>query len=132
MIQRRTGDLSLRGYGMKIFTTKEEVLALDWHKNPGSLRGKKGVYMITRREDDSLVYIGQSSNVGQRLCPSTHPVYRRELHHVYVLFVENDAERKYNEARFIQLLHPPVNERAGIMKIDQEMRREYYDYVFGK
>lgn len=121
------------GAGMKAFFTKEEVLALPWVKNPCGIRDKGAVYRIVEKQTGELLYIGQAANVGHRLCPSVHPIYRVELHDVYILFEQKKDERHYMESRFIEILKPSINIRRGIMPdMSFELKREYYNHVFEK
>lgn len=113
------------------FRVADEILALPWVKNPAPLRDREGVYMIREKGTDVLLYIGQSVNVGMRLCPSVHPVYDRDRHDVYVLFTDGKQERRYMEERCIAILKPPVNIRAGLRPVmTDELKRAYYDIVF--
>lgn len=116
---------------MKMYLTAADVLSLDWKKNPVPLRDRAGVYRIHDRASGELLYVGHSSNLGARLSPSVHPVYRRDKHDVYILFVDDLKERGYMEGRFITLLKPPVNIRAGWRpKMDDALESSYYDLIF--
>lgn len=127
------GTFFIKGEPMKIFLTAKDVFSLDWQKNPAPLRDRGGVYMIREKGTDALLYIGQSGNLGNRLAPSVHPVYKREKHDVYVLFEGNRNERRYMECRFIELLHPLINIRRGLHTTAPEaLTRQYYDAIFEK
>ena len=117
---------------MQTFFTAGEVIKLDWIKNPAKLRNKAGVYLVTDKASKKLLYIGQSNNLMMRMFPSIHPIYRRELHNLYVLFEPDIIERKRMECRFIELLKPAMNRRSGIrIKPTEELAQEYYDRIFG-
>jgi excinuclease UvrABC nuclease subunit len=116
---------------MNILLTEADVLALDWQKNPEPLRDRSGLYMVRSKQTGELVYIGQASNLGHRLTPATHPVYRRALHDVYVLFEPDRAERRYMEGRFIEILKPPVNIRAGTRpSLPESLQDDLYRRIF--
>jgi hypothetical protein len=116
---------------MKIYNNIQDVLNENWRKNPRPLRDKGGVYRIVNRANGELLYIGQSANVGHRLTPSCHLVFRRDLHDVYVLFVEDTKERYYMEGRFVTLLKPRLNQRAGLRpRLSEDIKKVYYDQIF--
>jgi excinuclease UvrABC nuclease subunit len=116
---------------MKIYAVEADVMSEDWQKNPEPLRDRSGIYMVRSKQTGELVYIGQASDLGHRLTPSTHPVYRRALHDVYVLFVPDRAERRYMEGRFIEILKPPVNIRAGTRpSLPEGLKDDLYQRIF--
>lgn len=118
---------------MKLYMTAQEVLGLDWKKNPHGLRGRGGIYRIVERSTGKLLYVGQSDDVGHRLCPSCHHVYNKKIHDVYILFEGSADERAQMEGVFIQLLKPSKNRRNGTMpEPSQEQLRECYDRIFNR
>ena len=117
---------------MTIYMTAYDVLKLDWKKNPRPLRDRGGLYRITDKRTGELLYVGQATNIGQRLAPSVHPVFDRSKHDVFVLFEASDIERSKMEGRFIELLKPKLNRRNGTMPtLTQDEIREYYLRIFG-
>lgn len=117
---------------MIIYRLKEDVLRLDWFKNPRPLRGRSGVYRIVDKISGELLYIGQASYLGSRLSPSTHPIYRKDIHDVYILFEDDRNERRRMEWSFIQLLKPILNIRSGFAPKDgkEEFVTEQYRQLF--
>lgn len=103
---------------MIVYESKEQVLALPWQKNPISIKNKPGVYLVIDKCDGKLLYIGQASQLGSRLTPSIHPIFRREIHDVYILFEKDRNERRRMEWSFIQLLKPKLNIRSGLQPKD--------------
>lgn len=94
------------------FRVVDEIMALPWQKNPKSLYGKAGVYMIREKGTGKLLYVGRSGWLGSRLARS-HPVYRRDLHDVYIIFTSTKRDRYYLEERCITILKPPLNKQNG-------------------
>lgn len=116
---------------MEAYNTIEEVLALPWKKNPS--RGNRGgVYRVVERETGNLLYIGQTSNLRHRLTPSQHPIYDRNIHDLYVLFIDNRDERGWMEYNFIGLLKPQNNIRQGQLHshTSEDVLSAYYAKVF--
>ena len=117
---------------MKLYLTKEDVLSQTWEKNPKVRGDRAGVYMIRDKTTNDILYVGQTSNLRGRLCPSVHPVYISSKHDLYFLPVEDARERKYTESSAINFLHPRRNIRRGIEKTDQETTEGYYRAIFDK
>ena len=116
---------------MKIYLTRDDILAEPWQKNPCPLRGRRGVYLIAERESGRIIYAGQSRNIGRRLSPSVHHIFNRKIHDVLILFVNNDQERYYLEGRCIDLLKPDRNIRMGYdLHYDEATKKGYYDSIF--
>lgn len=113
---------------------KKDVLSLDWKKNPTSIWYHAGVYMIVNKKTREILYIGQATNLGHRLRPSTHPVFKREKHDVYIIFESDRNERRNMEWAFIQLVKPSVNIRNGIAPNagKEEFLNTQYDLLFNK
>lgn len=118
----------------KVYWSAEEILALDWKKNPRPLRNRGGgMYRVVDKKTGKLLYVGQATNLSWRLAPSVHPVYRRELHDVYILFEQDHDMRCHMEGQFIRLLKPKRNKRNGTMpKPTDDMLRECYNRVFNE
>lgn len=77
------------------------------------------------------MYIGQSGHIGSRLCPAKHPIYKKEIHDVYIYFVDDEKERKYLEGRLIAIMNPGENIRAGMRPgLSEELKNAYYDKIF--
>lgn len=116
---------------MKTFFSTNEILSLPWIINPKPLRDRAGVYYITLKGDSKVLYVGQTSNLGYRLAPSVHPVFRRIIHDVHVLFEPDQNERFYLEAASIRLLSPVINKRFGLSsQIPSRITDEYYHAIF--
>jgi excinuclease UvrABC nuclease subunit len=119
--------------GNKIYMTIQDVLNLDWQKNPKLPRsGKGGVYRIVDRSTGGLLYIGQATNLSHRLLPSVHHVYDRNKHDVYIVFEQDHNERCKMEYRLIQIMKPKLNIRNGTSPVySEEELREAHRRIFG-
>ena len=117
---------------IKIYMNVHDILGLNWHKNPKPLRNRGGgVYRIVERSTGSLLYIGQASNLSNRLTPSNHHVYDKKKHDVYIVFEQDHNERCKMEYRFITIMKPKLNQRNGIAPIySEEELREVHRNIF--
>ena len=117
---------------MAIYMTANDVLKLNWKKNPRPLRDRGGIYRIIDKRTGELLYVGQATSLGNRLAPSAHPIFDRSKHDVFILFEASHAERCKMEGRFIELLKPKLNKRNGTMPTPtQDDLREYFLRIFG-
>lgn len=98
---------------MKNSMTRADVLKLGWKKNPRPLCGRAGVYYLSDKQTKEIIYIGQTKNLGSRLSPCNHPVYRRDKHDVYIIFEDDPQERGQMETRFIMMFRPRFNHNIG-------------------
>jgi hypothetical protein len=116
-----------------IYMTAQDVLELDWQMNPKPLRNRGGgMYRVVDRNTGDLLYIGQAADLSHRLTPSSHHVYDKSKHDVYILFEQNHNERCKMEGVFIQILKPKLNKRNGTMpKPSEEELREFHRRIFG-
>lgn len=122
----------IRKNKMNIFMTAQDVLELNWQKNPKPLRDRGGVYRIVERKTGNLLYIGQSSNLSTRLSPSIHHVYDKNKHDIYIVFEKDHNERCKMEYNFIRIMKPKRNKRNGLTpKYSEEELREVYRSIFG-
>ena len=117
---------------MIVYKSKEEVLLLPWLKNPKPIKNISGAYVVIDKINKDILYVGQASDLGQRLCPSVHPLYNKELHDVFILFESDRNERRRMEWSFIQLLKPTMNIRSGLAPKDGKVEffTKQYDRLF--
>lgn len=111
-----------------IYMTTQDVLELDWKFNPKPLRNRGGgIYRIVDRKTGELLYIGQASNLSNRLAPSVHHVFDRSKHDVHILFEQDYHERCKMEYDFIRIMKPKLNQRNGWMPgyTEKELHEQY-------
>ena len=111
--------------------TAQDVLNLNWQKNPKPLKDRGGVYRIIERDTGDLLYIGQAVDLRNRLSAS-HPVYSKSGHDVYIVFEQDHNERCKMEYNFIRIMKPKLNKRNGFSpKYSEEELDEIYRSIFG-
>ena len=112
--------------------TAQDVLNLNWQKNPRPLSKRSGVYRVVKQSTGELLYIGQATNLGDRLAPSNHHVYDKRQHDVFILFEQDHNERCKMEYNFIRIMKPKLNIRNGLAPTyTEEEMTEIYRSIFG-
>ena len=129
-----------------ICITREQVLELPWkEEDPAKLYGISGVYMVVDSETNTVLYVGQSNNIGNRLKAIDHPCRHTEDKVLY-LPVEDLDERGVMERTYIVVFTPPLNRRNGSLNkkrvevspdeiyttIYEEYLKEWHASVFGR